>query len=469
MADDTSIFISGPESIAPIYETLENFSRCSGLKANIEKTKMFNIGATDFPADAMGDYTFAKEDIVLLGITITTNENESTEKNFTTRLKAMKNILKQWSRRKMSLKGKITVINALALSFIVYPASVIITPINVLEEINKILYKFLWDGKRPKIAAKIMESSIKLGGLKMPNIFLKVKAWQLAWLQRALKKPNTNWAVIVNELIPNIKLTDLMHCNLDAKHHFIETLPIFYKDIICTWFNLKRQFRAVEIDITNNSLWLNKEITVDGKEIFWVNWYKKGIQFIKDILNENGNFLDAEQLNAKYGVNTNFLSVLQIRQSLPYRWRQQIMNLNIIRPTIPELSLKFTMKNIPFTKLKTFQFYQMLIKLEQDRHGSHPKCIIKWNNTFNNELQVWKDIFSRPFIVCRSTRLQSFQFRLLHRIITCNHWLFNAGIKGSPNCETCNIDDTLIHFFIDCVHVENFWSNFRIWWSDVTL
>lgn len=145
------------------------------------------------------------------------------------------------------------------------------------------------------------------------------------------------------------------------------------------------------------------------------------------------------------------------------------MNLNIICPTIPELSLKLTMKNIPFTMLKTFQFYQMLIKLEQDRHGSHPKCIRKWNNIFNNELHAWKDIFLRPFIVCRSTRLQSFQFRLIHRIITCNHWLFNAGIKGSPNCETCNIDDTLIHFFIDCVHVENFWSNFRIWWSDVTL
>ena len=110
----------------------------------------------------MGDYTFAKENIVLLGITITMNENRSVDANFTTLVKAIKNILKQWSRRKLSLKGKITVINALALSLIVYPASVLITPINVLEEINKILYDFLWDGKKPKIAAKIMEKVLNL-------------------------------------------------------------------------------------------------------------------------------------------------------------------------------------------------------------------------------------------------------------------------------------------------------------------
>ena len=220
--------------------------------------------------------------------------------------------------------------------------------------------------------------------------------------------------------------------------------------------------------ITNKSLWLNKDITVEGKEIFWIDWYIHGIQFIKDILTENGVFMTAEQLNEKYGVKTNFLSVLQIRQSLPYEWRQRIMNLDVILPSNPILTLKFTTKTTPFTKFKTFSFYQMLSKLEQDINGLQPKCIPKWNNIFNNELHVWEDIFLRPFAVGRSTKLQSFQFRLLHRIITCNHWLFNVGIKNSPNCETCNIDDTLIHFFIDCVHVQNFWENFQIWWANVT-
>ena len=86
-------------------------------------------------------------------------------------------------------KGKITAINALAISLIVYLTTVLDTPANILHEINSILYTFLWDGKRPKIAAKVMENFIKVDGLIMPNIFLKVKAWQLIWLTRAIKSP----------------------------------------------------------------------------------------------------------------------------------------------------------------------------------------------------------------------------------------------------------------------------------------
>ena len=59
-------------------------------------------------------------------------------------------------------------------------------------------------------------------------------------------------------------------------------------------------------DITNKSLWLNKDITVEGMKIFWIDWYKHGIQFNKDILTENSQFITAELRNEKYGINTTF-------------------------------------------------------------------------------------------------------------------------------------------------------------------
>ena len=37
LADDTSLFISGPESITPIFDSLKYFGLNSGLKANVEK------------------------------------------------------------------------------------------------------------------------------------------------------------------------------------------------------------------------------------------------------------------------------------------------------------------------------------------------------------------------------------------------------------------------------------------------
>ena len=470
LADDTSIFINDPHSIEPIFQTLRNFSACSGLKANVDKTKLYNIGSTDILEHDLGIFSFAKDDIVLLGITITTDEKKSVDKNFAPRLKAIHNILKQWSRRKLSLKGKITIINALALSLIVYPASVLYTPINVLEEINKLLFDFLWDGKRPKIAAKIMENSIKLGGLKMPNIFLKVKAWTLSWLQRAIIKPENNWVIIVNELLPNMRLPDLLNCDIDLKNPFLETLPNFYRNIIHTWFSMKPTFSPDnEQNIHHKTLWLNKNVTVNGKDIFWANWYKKGILYVKDILNANNHFMSADELHAQYGVSVNFLSALQIRQALPYNWRQYLKRLNVHDNTEPQILLKFKSKPIPFIKYKTSQFYQMLIELQQNKNLTQPKCIDKWNETFNIDINAWEEIFQRPFRVCRSTRLQSFQFRLLHRVITCNHWLFNAHIKDSPICDTCLVDDSLFHFFIECIHVQEFWRKFKLWWERITL
>lgn len=470
LADDTSVFISNPKSIGPVFKTLNNFRLCSGLKANIDKTKLYNIGATFFPKEEMGGYTFEKDDIVLLGITITTDEKKSVEKNFSPRVRAIKNILKQWSRRKLSLKGKITVINALVVSLIVYPASVLITPINVLEEINRLLYTFLWDGKRPKIAAKILENKVKLGGLKMPNIFLKVKAWQLAWLQRAVRSPNNNWVIIVNELLQKLTLPQFVHCDLEANHPFMISLPTFYKEILTTWFQLKRK-HFDSTDITTRSIWFNKNITVEGNPLFWNNWYEKGIFFVDDILQEEGEFSTVDQLRQKYGLTTNFLTLLQIRQSIPFEWRQTLRNYNINQNMLPPTGplIINILNNIPFIRHKTFRFYEMLIELKRMRGAErHPKCTSKWAESFDIDVSEWEQIFSRPFVACRSTVLQSFQYRLLHRVITCNHWLFNAKIKDSPNCDTCNVDDTLQHFFLECQTVQNFWLSLNTWCSAVT-
>ena len=466
LADDTSLFISNPASIDPIFKTLKDFSKCSGLKANVEKTKIFNIGSTDFTPQEMNGYSFAKDEIELLGITITIDGRKSVEKNFAPKIRAIENILKQWSRRKLSLKGKITIINALALSMIVYPASVLETPAYVLEEINNLIILFMWDGKRPKIAAKILENSVEFGGLKMPNIFLKVKAWQLSWLQRAIIKPTNNWVCVVNELLNNITLQHLVHCELEGDHKLLQKLPTFYKEIFNTWFTLKEKY-SDSTDKSHESLWYNKNVTVEGNPIFWNQWYIKGVVFIKDILQENGDFMSLDRLYNIYGIQTNFLALLQLRNAIPYQWRQSLRasNSNYMTAARNDIDLKYKTIPIPFTKHKSFRFYQMLLKLKQEKNEAKPKCIKKWEQSFNFNPLEWKDIFVRPYVICRSTILQSFQYRLFHRVITCNHWLFNATLKDSPDCEACGLDDTLQHFFIECDLVQNFWNNLTTWWS----
>ena len=57
---------------------------------------------------------------------------------------------------------------------------------------------------------------------------------------------------------------------------------------------------------------------------------------------------------------------------------------------------------------------------------------------------------------------------MLHRVVACNHWLFNSTLKENPNCDACEIDDTLQHFFIHCEMVTNFWNSLTRWWNRIT-
>ncbi len=83
----------------------------------------------------------------------------------------------------MSLKGKITVINNLALPPLLYVASVIHTPDIVFKEVKAIMLDFIWDGKPSRIAYDVLIQSIGNGGLKLMDIDTKVKFLKAVWVK----------------------------------------------------------------------------------------------------------------------------------------------------------------------------------------------------------------------------------------------------------------------------------------------
>ena len=108
-----------------------------------------------------------------------------------------------------------------------------------------------------------------------------------------------------------------------------------------------------------------------------------------------------------------------------------------------------------------------MIKVDRQRRIIKPACIEKWQRLYNFEDREWSSIFTFAFKTCQSTKLQSFQYRLIHRVITCNYWLFKAKIKDSPSCKYCSSDDTIEHFFLHCNDVALFWRMLTSWWNRV--
>jgi hypothetical protein len=117
----------------------------------MDKTQAFMIGKHMRFKD---DYGLKWNDgpIHILGLYICQTEKDSVKYNFEPNITKMKSIFNLWKQRNLSLKGKITIINSLAASLIVYPCSTLITLDTILDQIDKIFFNFLWDSNCNKIS-----------------------------------------------------------------------------------------------------------------------------------------------------------------------------------------------------------------------------------------------------------------------------------------------------------------------------
>ena len=101
------------------------------------------------------------------------------------------NTLNQWSKRKLSLAGRITIIESLAVSkfvhlFISLPAP----PNELIKELEKLFYKFLWNSGPDRVKRKIIIKNITCAGLRMIELKSFIKALKVSWLRRILQQSN---------------------------------------------------------------------------------------------------------------------------------------------------------------------------------------------------------------------------------------------------------------------------------------
>ena len=66
----------------------------------------------------------------------------------------------------------------------------------IIENLEKIQYRFLWDGKRAKIQHRTLINSYENGGLKCVDIKSKIAALQLSWIKRLFDENDHPWKFI---------------------------------------------------------------------------------------------------------------------------------------------------------------------------------------------------------------------------------------------------------------------------------
>ena len=185
---------------------------------------------------------------------------------------------------------------------------------------------------------------------------------------------------------------------------------------------------------------------------------KQNLLYVKDLLDTNGDFKSLESLNETYNIRLTFLHYLQIRQSLPGLWRKQL------HTCVDDTHLVYNEARLAKTKSKVF--YWILLNTFYNL-TSKPVSHERWEQELENSSLDFDIIHQIPFKVTRVTALQTMQYKVIHRIITCNYWLNKLKIVDSEKCNFCNSIDTVIHHLITCDSMLAYWSSFLRWWNSL--
>ena len=92
-----------------------------------------------------------------------------------------------------------------------------------------------------------------------------------------------------------------------------------------------------------------------------------------------------------------------------------------------------------------------------------PNCIKAWFDKYYIEFSKWKwkYIFTLTKLITCHTKLREFQFKIIHRVYATNSYVSNFDNSVHKICQSCDVDDNIVHLFVDCKKVRKFWIEFK--------
>lgn len=183
-ADDLTLFVSwDPVSLQEIERAFDRFYRFSGLKVNYHKSCIYRLGpfrGTDVTLPSVQPFQWVNE-FKMLGIYI--SDKNVLENNFEIMLEKATAMCTDWENKRLSLLGKILIINTLvALQFAYRLAVMESIPKKLVEKYNKLIRNFIWNKGKPRIALKVLQTHRSIGGMGLINLEIKDTASKIQWI-----------------------------------------------------------------------------------------------------------------------------------------------------------------------------------------------------------------------------------------------------------------------------------------------
>ena len=185
---------------------------------------------------------------------------------------------------------KITIINTLLLSQLVYQLTILPSPSEAtVRRKEKLLFDYLWDGKPHKMAKRIINNQYHLDGIKMPNVHMKNDVLKCSWVVKIYNNPAYTLCPPF-DFYSKADVKEILKCNLspaDIDHCWRKKPCQLWVDVLNLWCS--PNYKSFDNgDITIQILWFYSNIKIFNKPVFYSDLYRKGIKYISDLKKENG-------------------------------------------------------------------------------------------------------------------------------------------------------------------------------------
>ena len=464
-ADDIwVILIPTEENINKALQIMIDFYRFSGLNINFEKTTAFKLGPIrDVEAKY---YTIRKlnwtlDPVKILGIWLHPNKQVLIHKNFEEKLHKIRDILALWSRRKLSVMGRITIINTLVISQFNYQLAALPTPPqHFFKKFRDLILDFLWDKKPHKIRYdKIIQDysdhGLKLVDIKAREIALKAK-WPIYFADR--HEPFLYWSAPVKD-------HRIWQANIEKKHIKIlsnqsNRCNTVFTDIWSAWSEIHFEIPQNRQEISSQLLWGNSLILRAGLPFFQNEIVNAHVDRIEDLYHKDGSFLAYSELPEYQKGKISIMLFNALKSALPPVWRSfqsEEINSNNSNETF---MTKF--EQLERVKFPTKKFYWEIIAKSKTM-ASPPLSLIK-ELEVNITAEQWQKTFIDIFSVTNSTKLRMFHYQILNGILTTNVRRAKYTKNLSPNCMFCKTHkETVVHLLIECMYSRKLWRALQKW------
>ena len=438
-----------------------DFEKVAELKINLEIIALgqMKLDFQAFPKD-LTNLHINKGTFKTLGVWFSKGHNESAHLNYDDRLDKIKMILQIWRQRSLSWKGRIMIIKTLILPQVTHLFGMTYTPQTFLDQLDKLIFSFLWGDKPHRIKRETIIAMIEDGGLKMPDIYSFHMAQKIMCVKNLIAEDGK---------VLNLFLTTTGVQKFELKHRLSPaylkklTCSPFYAQLLQCWFDFKTDHPENKNIILNEYLFLNSHITINNCII-----HPKDVGLdssfidlrLNDIVGSNNELYTSAEILQKFNSNTNLLCIYSLLSAIPTKWKQ---NINTPSPNFrrsPNFSFILNNSAVPLEKVTSKNIYCEIVK----RKIKPPSALSTWLNLFPFlENFNWQKVYSLVYSISKEPYLQTFQYKVLNRSINCRYNLYKWNVLTSGKCYYCPEIDTIEHHFYYCGISKRFWNNVYNW------